>query len=137
MMNCEHTCQRNSDRVSACVLYVLQILRARSLWSDSSGCTARVTPPPVQRLWECGEFGRARLIKHCALALQTGKQRPMGKPHKAADVERLSPPPLLSSPTHVAAQLTQGSGPFGLRLWQHPVSVTSFISAKWGTVRLL
>lgn len=47
------------------------------------GCMARVASSQARRLWECGEFGRDQLIKHCALALplRTGKRRAMGKPH--------------------------------------------------------
>lgn len=54
-------------------------LAAAAAWPESR--------PPMQCLWECGEFGWDQLIKHCTLALscfpyRQGKRWPMGKPHR-------------------------------------------------------
>lgn len=76
---CVSVCMYTCVYVFWCTVHSPCGLAAAAAWPESR--------PPMQCLWECGEFGWDQLIKHCTLALscfpyRQGKRWPMGKPHR-------------------------------------------------------
>lgn len=104
---------------------------ARCLWSGCSSCVARVTSSTAMLVGMWWVWLRpAHKTLHpgtVLLPLQTGKLRPMGKPHRRPASGASLYCCFFFSPTHAAAQLTRGSGPLAsgrcgvLCLW--PVSL--------------
>lgn len=71
---------------SMCVCACVKMLCARCLWSGCSSCVARVTSSSAMLvgMWRVWLRPAHKTLRPgtVLLPLQTGKQRPMGKPHK-------------------------------------------------------